>query len=423
MGKKICFLRDIIYVVMCVLMILLLYFYLGEIFGRHSNWNLFAVLYIVGIFVLDYFLRKHVTHAIPFFGIRLLAAGGIVLVTQDLIEIVLLVIVYFIFFSTGLGFWKADSESEKRLFAIDMPMEAVFLFVGVYIHASINMSNKLATFAYLGGIAYIMLHLARKYLDKFISVVYNLEDNPASLRASFQMNSVFVFLLLIAIFLLIVAINFMFNNDSFNFVGKGIRYLAALLFGWLARLSNRNVVPQEEPTTLPEDPEQATVIVEQTETFVTNFTPNTNPFMNALFQIFEIAVYIGMVVLIIYSIYRFFKYYLHRNRQNNDLVEDFIEKDVVTKLPKKKPVQAQKSGSNAEKIRKLYRKTVSLKMKQERALHIRYSSTPTEIQNAITECSEGSKEFGKLTELYWKARYSQEKISSKEVSLAKSLKL
>lgn len=422
LGKSICFIRDMIYVVMCSLMILLLYLYLGEIFGKHANWNLFAIVYIIAIFIFDYFLRKYITHAIVFFAIRLLPAAAIILVTQDVIEIVLLALVYIIFFSTGVGFWKTDVSSEKHLFAIDVPMEAVFLFVGVYIHASINMSEKLTTFAYFGGIAYILLHLARKYLDKFISLAYNLEDNPASLRASFQMNSAFVFLLLIAILLLIVAIHFSFDNDSFQFVGNAIRYMAAIFFGWLANLSNDAPNFTEEPTTLPDAAEPVTGVTTSPAPMVPGFVPNTNPVMNALFEVFEIAVYVGLVFLIIYIIYRFFKIYLHRTRQNNDLVEDYVEKDIIVKVPKKKTT-VEKTSSNAEKIRKLYRKTVSDKMKQERSLRIHYSSTPTEIENAVLSCTDTSKEFNKLTALYWKARYSKEKVTSKDVTFAKSLRL
>lgn len=423
MGKAICLFRDMVYVSMCVLMMLLLYLYFGEILGRNSDWNPFAILWIVVIWFLDYIFRKYITHAVLFFFLRFLPAGFIVLITSDTIETILLAVIYLAFFGMGVSFWKSEDSSAKRLFAIDMPMEAIFLFVGVYIHASINMSEKLAVFAYLGGILYILLHIIRNYLDRFIHLLYNLEDNPASLRTSFQMNSIFVSLFIIAVLLLILAMNFIFNNDSFNFVGEAIRWLAALIFSLFAMFNKETGIPQEETTTAPLEEEASTVFIDQEPITTPTFIHNTNPVMDAIFRIFEIAIYIGIVVLIIFVIYRFFKNYLHRNRQNNDVVEDFIKKDKLTKLAKKKAAKAEPTRTNAEKIRKLYRKTISDKIKKERALRIRDTLTPAEIQYEMKDFTSSSQDMNTLTELYRKARYSKEDITSREVGIVKSLKI
>ena len=111
-------------------------------------------------------------------------------------ELMLLIIVFLTFYTMGVTFWKSE-RGDRRLFTVDMPIEGIVLFIGIYFHASMDMSFGLAEYAYISGIIYILLYFLRLYLDKFLGMSLHLEDNPSSLIRSFRMNSSFILLFLL----------------------------------------------------------------------------------------------------------------------------------------------------------------------------------------------------------------------------------
>lgn len=414
--------RDLICVSMCSLMVLLLYLYLSEIFLASDRRNLKCIAYIIAICLADYFLRQYITKAVTFFSLRLLFLPLMLACTGNTIELMLLIIIFLTFYTMGVTFWKSEG-SDKHLFAIDMPMEGIVLFIGIYFHASMDMSSGLAEYAYISGIIYILLHFLRLYLDKFLRISLNLEDNPSSLTRSFRMNSSFVLLFLLFLILFIFILNIFFHNDSFNFVGIFLKYMASLFFGFFLGFKGETVIQEPESSANPSwEGGMAPNI--PTDNFIHSAT--SNPVMNTLFYIFQVVLYIGIGIAILFMLYRFFKTYMYRNRETDDIVEKIENKEKTDKKRTASRTRFKIFLNNREKIRKIYGTVISSKLKQSHRIVIRKSNTPIEIYRTISKDLDGSSDNLKaLTILYEKARYSNEDITSAEikstVKIAKSL--
>ncbi|MCI8669607.1 MAG: DUF4129 domain-containing protein [Lachnospiraceae bacterium] len=424
MNNKIQTVRDIICVLMCSLTVLLLYLYFSEIFLASDRKNPMCIIYIAAICLADYFLRKYITRAIMFFSLRLLFLPLTLVCISNDTELMLLIIIFLTFYTMGVTFWKSEI-SHRRLSAVDMPIECIVLFIGIYFHASLDMSSGLAEYAYISGIIYILLHFLRLYLDKFLGMSLHLEDNPSSLTRSFRMNSSFVLLFLFFLILFIFILNIFFHNDSFNFIGTFLKYIASLFFGFFLRFKGETVIQEPESTDMsswesglaPEIP---------TDNFVPHNTAS-NPVMNTLFYIFQVMLYIGIVFAILYALYKFFKTYMYRNRETDDIVEKIQSKDKTEKKNDSFRVKFKIFLSNREKVRKIYQNIISNKLKRNRRIIIHRSDTPEEIYHKLSDNSHDSQRNLKdLTAMYEKARYSASDISSEElksaVKMAKSLK-
>ena len=425
MNKRISTIRDIICVSMCSLMVLLLYLYLSEIFLASGKKNPKCIVYIAFICLADYFLRKFITKAISFFSLRLLFLPLTLVCTSNPTELMLLIIVFLTFYTMGVTFWKSE-RGDRRLFTVDMPIEGIVLFIGIYFHASMDMSFGLAEYAYISGIIYILLYFLRLYLDKFLGMSLHLEDNPSSLIRSFRMNSSFILLFLLFLILFIFILNIFFHNDSFNFIGNILKYIASLFFGFFLRFKGETVIQEPESADMP-SMEGGLAPEIPTDNFI-HHNPASNPVMNTLFYIFQLALYIGIVFIILYMLYKFFKTYMYRNRETDDIVEKIEYKEKTEKRYAPSGAKFRIFLSNREKVRKIYQTVISGKLKQNRRIVIHQSDTPVEIYHKLSDGSDDSRHnLKELTDLYEKARYSAAEISSEEmksaVKISKSLNI
>ncbi len=419
MNKGIRMTRDIIYVLMCVFMVLLLYLYLSEIFLASDQRNPKCIIYIVTVCLADYIFRKYITNAILFFFLRLLFLPAIVVCTTNAIEIILLIIIFLVFYTMGITFWKSE-VSDKHLFAIDMPIEGIVLFIGIYLHAALDMSSGLAAYAYISGITYILFHFFKSYLDKFIQISLNLGDNSSSLTPSFRMNSVFVLLFTLSVILFIFVLNILFHDDSFNFIGSFLKYIASIIFGFFLRFKGETVVQEPESATSPSG-QGGTTLEVPADNFV--HEPTSNPIMNMLFNIFQVVLYIGIVIAILFFLYKFFKTYMYRNRENDDIIETIASDEKNRHKTVSVKTRNKIFLNNREKIRKIYRSVISDKLKHNSRIKIRQSNTPEEIHREIAKKSDcSSTDFKTLTVIYEKARYSNHDITPEDVKSAKSIK-
>lgn len=153
---------------MCSLMVLLLYLYLSEIFlasGKKIPNALFISLSFVWLIISceNLSLKQYR------FSLRLLFLPLTLVCMSNPTELMLLIIVFLTFYTMGVTFWKSE-RGDRRLFTVDMPIEGIVLFIGIYFHASMDMSFGLAEYAYISGIIYILLYFLRLYLDKFLGM-------------------------------------------------------------------------------------------------------------------------------------------------------------------------------------------------------------------------------------------------------------
>lgn len=414
MDKNIRMTRDYLCVVMSSMISILVYIYFSEIFLKSTGDVLgAAILIIVGI--TDYLTKKYITNALVFFGLRLLWFIPVILFTDVPVIAAMIVGVFYVL---GITFWKTDAgEVASNVF--DIPTESVALFIGAYIHATISLSHATMTYAYLGGIMFILLSFLRKYLDKFIQISMSKSDNPALLNKTFKMNSSFMVVFFAALILSALLIGTLFGQDNFEFIGRFLKWIASLFFSLFAVFTGKEA-PVNNEYHAPDVQEPSSGIAINPEHSATTME---SPFWDAVSKILEVAIFVAIAAVILFLIFRFFKYYMHRNRETTDEITAIEKPEKIVKEKSEKPKREfHLFLTNKEKIRKYYRTSVASRAKKNEKIHLRTSETPVEITEHVLKYEPGSNEkLLALTDLYEKARYSNEEISDSEADYGKSL--
>ncbi|NLZ45809.1 MAG: hypothetical protein GX896_03865, partial [Clostridiales bacterium] len=222
----------------------------------------------------------------------------------------------------------------------------------------------------------------------------------------------------IAVILVITAINMCISNNSFNIIGRFIKWLAKAFFSLFARFKGENVVNETVTTAFVE---QDTSVG---DTLIANNSHSSGTNIGTLiFNAFQIVIYIGLVIGILFIIYTFIKQYMHRNTETKDEIKD--TNDVINKINiNKKPSASKPSffGTNKDKIRKIFVAKVHSSTKKNNSIIIKKSYTSDEIENALLkEASVEKTNMNKLTSLYKEARYSNHEITKSDVEEAKKV--
>lgn len=145
---------------------------------------------------------------------------------------------------------------------------------------------------------------------------------------------------------------------------------------------------------------------------------STGSAKNMDYTVASVIVAVGIAIIVLRCLYLLYKDFMQATAAPEDTVE-YIKPKEKTKLEYKKKVahKEKKELENAQKIRKLYRRLVKSHRQTFKAL--RKSQTAQAISaNMLQEDVEHKQkqhDYGKLTQLYEKARYSKEKISDEEV--------
>lgn len=137
-----------------------------------------------------------------------------------------------------------------------------------------------------------------------------------------------------------------------------------------------------------------------------------SPFWEFLEIIMTVAVFVFLICLIIYGLYRFYKWFY--SRQLDVVTADEFEETSVY-MEKQEKVERKKETlwerlrlSNEKKVRRIYKKRLDAPMKKQELIKI--SDAPGEILEKMP-----SEELAALTKVYEKARYSQEPVSKEEL--------
>ena len=409
--------RTSIYLIMCALFTILIYIYLDEILLKSSDTWLLGSLIIIGIVLLDYLSRRFVTNFFLFFTIHLLLIAGAIFIPTVIMDKIILGFTAFSYLLLAIGFWKTESN-ERSLTVIDIPLGLTLFFVLIYLHASISksMSDEVATYAYLAGIAYFILFFVREYLSKFLSYSLRTENFSKELQGTFTTNFSLIMLFNAVVVFAIMVANMFFSDSTFNVIGRFFRFLARKFFGFLTRFSDTEKIGGEKVVELPTG--QGTTV---SNTSVSTPSNTDSSLGSILFKIFMAAILIGLTLLVFYIIYSFIKQYLHRNSHTDDVIEktNFKDKrqDVQTKVPRS---ARSIFPSNREKLRKLYTEKINSVIKLNNKLVLKESDTTAEIQHTVlTEESVDKQNMLTLTALYRKARYSNAEITKADVDSAK----
>lgn len=409
--------RDLCYILMFTLFLLLTYFYLDEIISKNTSINVFAIIFIILISVFDYLSRDKIKNVILFIFVHLLFFLFGFIVSKTTSDIFILSGFSLIYFILGISFWKTD-VSDKRPYAIDIPIEGIIVFIGIYIHSSYNMSTFLSGCSLIFGIGFFSLNFIRTYLDKFITQTLSKGQLSPPLKKTFKVNFIFIILFILTTILLIASFISVFSNDSFNFIGRILKAIAGFFLGFLTRLK-----PEQIPLETTALPDNISGNVNETLPSPSVSTTGSNPFFEQLFNAMAILIYIFVVAAIIYVVYLFIKNYFFRINDNNDIIEKIDnEESYILKKKKNKTKQPSIFLSNKNKIRKLYFSIISKYVKQNTKICINASSTPNDIKNTLFSNLEINKEnYEEFSRIYNESRYSNHEITKEYVNAAKEL--
>ena len=411
--------QAVIYIAMAVLFSILVFIYFDYIFVRSTRFFLPAALIITVMMVIDYFSRRYVTNVLVFYGVHLAMIAAAAAIPQVILDKVVLGVVAFAYLILAHGFWRSEAN-ERTMYVIDIPFGVVMFFVLAYFHASIskNITDSIASYAYIAGVIYCLLFYTREYINKFLAYHLSSGNNSIELESTFSTNiSLILFFNLIMVFFIVV-LNLFFGDSKMNFIGRFFKFIGRKFFGLFPTKPERVDIVN----TVSVDIEPVTGTVEQQATgTVLSGAKTGSQIVENVFEISMVVLFIIALVVIAIAAYKFIKSYLHRHNKTGDIIEKTTFKDKKETVAA--PQEEKKSflfGSNKRKIRKLYTERIKGLKKKDAGLMIRESYTPDEIAARILAKEPVNRSnLEVLTKMYQIARYSNQEISKNDVEVVK----
>ena len=261
---------------------------------------------------------------------------------------------------------------------------------------------------YYFGIAYLCGFLLRSYFES-LQFVTNGNDSQgyAPVLQIVRRNNRFVFGILSTLVLFNIAFQFSFFENSFHWILSKIGNFLSLLLRFFNG-KKYNEVPLENDLSHNVLPDMKEIMDQP-----------PNPFALFLEKIVYIVITLGLWFLFFYTIYRCIKR-ISRNLQKKNseslsITDDFEPIETFERIyhtPKRSSIHSHIKGNLNQQVRQLYRgKIISLTKHNGYSLNL--SDTPNERIPNIKKTTGISIKL--LTDIYNKARYSDQNITKEEL--------
>lgn len=411
MQKRIFFLYDLCSAIGTVLTLFMAYMYLCCFIINDSSFNPVAILFIISAVIIDCILRTYAGNIIIYLVLHLIPFAILLIPGIQLYTIVILCCIGFFIFYTSLIYWKKDGL-DKYYHCISFPDETIILYIIIFIHSYYGLSKNLTLYVYMAGISFFIISMLQKYLNKIISCIHSANGTNRQLNNKmYSANSILVIIFTVFILLFIVGTSLVLSENSFNFIGKLLRFAGALIASLIAGIAGKNK-PSDSSKTVP----QSSGTSQNRLPAIENAD---NPIADAIFVIMQIVIYFLIVAGVIYLIYTFFKKYMYRNKNSEDIIENADEKtDIKVSIKKRNRFKDVFSRLSAkEKIRRIYFKRIAELQKSNQVA--KNSSTPDEISKTVK--AKFNISIDELTGIYIKARYSNSEITREDINYSKKL--
>lgn len=352
-----------------------------------------------------YIIRRKIRHLLPFALCHLLAAAPILIywIPQEWIGVFIMGVAIVILIAHSFALRLIDAKNEATLggmlvlcgafaigyFCADIPV----LNIGAQVQPYLLWASALTLMAF-----FINMHT--KNVNSTLNNVNEMLNQPAQKIRRFNNKILIYFMIGTAVFIVLGVT--LHVEQVVIAIGQLllmiIRFLVSLLPKGKAPVEESSIIEEElvpserEPMTLPDG--EAAMIWEYLEKIVTVLT------------------FVAIIAGIIYGLYRFYKWFY--SRKVDVVTADEYEETSVYMEEKEKTVRKKESlwerfkMSNEKKVRRLYRKRLEEPMKTQEKVKI--SDSPKEILEKLP-----SPELAVLTEVYEKARYSQEPITKEDL--------
>lgn len=360
---------------------------------------------------LSYFIRKYTRHIWSFAVLHLILAAGYLLTTDNTYYIMMNGI--YLLALASISYYSKQRLQDRTNTSLFLIMFFIFIYASCY---QLDFKELLPLSFWL-AISYALLYILNMYLlnlDRFVRNHEHLVNVP--FRQIKNSNHILTAFLCCLFFLTMLSFSRLPFGTVLAFFGSLLIKALRFLITWLSRQK------PEETEWIEEEPEPS-----QQE------MPITEPsrFMEILSVILQwmiaIALIIGAVALILYTIYRI---YQHFYRKGEEAIKDEVE--FLSPFEKKEKLKQKRvklgfhllGKSNNTAIRKHFAKAVLANAGAEPKLS--ESLTPYElseyaIQSRDENPSSEEEDRKLITGCYEKARYSNEVCTREEVRLVKKM--
>ncbi len=360
------------------------------------------LLFILGAFVLSYFIREITYYNILVFIVHVLMAGSSFLMPSALSVRVLLCLVCVYLYGSSMNYAKSGGVLKKT---DDLPGPAFLLGFLVYFYGWYMNDDSMKDIAYIMQVLVIFLYLANMYVDgitKYVESSKELKGLP--LRNIISVNTIIVLIIAVIMFTALRLADIPDFSGTMRRIGQAVvsavRYIfmiVVLLFRWIAFLFFRNNM-DEDGSALNQYGTQ------ENEGLLTDIIE-----MMVRISIAVIAIYI--LIKAVKKLVEFLKYIISKRNYSGDTVE------VITIDKKKKNVKSTgiikritRKLSNEERARRIYRNKI---MDYGSYVNLEENMTAINIKDEI-EKNTGD-DLTEITDLYEKVRYSGEAVTGSDV--------
>lgn len=388
------------------------------------------------ILLFSHFVRRYIDRLVLYILLHLALIAGIFFLKISIMDVVMILLFSVLWFILDLMFWTQPYQRGIEF----VPLPFAISFLVVFLYGTAKQSVFLANAAYVMGIVFVGAFLLRMYFSniRIFSTDKQMHEN-VPMNKMFSQNGKMVFVL-VTIF--VFAMIFLKSQTLMNGFVQLLIAIRDVIVGFVEWLYS--LLPERTPIKQIAQP--------ATEELVLSLGKGANPILkmilDALEELFRIAVNLFILWYIGRGIFRFFLWYRRRHTPTQDEVyyDDVKETKAWIEREKTKRFQGLFARlSNEEKICKLYKKKIDAFRKK--GYVVSEAHTPFErVQDVMLWKRIGQKQIGLkkeqtessesvagdelrdfeqsltgLTKLYEEAKYSGHEMDSCMVRAAKEI--
>lgn len=388
-----------------------IYVYLCHLTPNSPKFNILGLAILLFAITADTLSRIFAKNLIFYMIAHLISFGIFFIPYFSIADRIILGIIIAYIFVNSIQYWVKNDVAGK-IHSIYLPQETLILYVLILIHSFYALSRHLTIYVYIAGVLFFALSLLNRYYDKILLNLHSAEvANKQYSGNIYSLNSALVGFFLIFIIMVIAGLSLVLSENSFNFIGKGLKFILRMVISLISLMITKKE-PQSGGGTAPPPSLSENAAFEQIES-------NDNPVADAIFLIFQIVVYIAIFSGILYSLYHFFREHLYRNAIPEDEVKtiDNDKNERKKALKKTRFSELFQAASINDKIRRIYFKKIN--SLQDSRFILKQSNTPDEISSMAKEIKNTS--VDELSEIYNFARYSNYPLNKDDLAKCKRL--
>lgn len=307
--------------------------------------------------------------------------------------------------ANAIQIWRTNASKPYD----EVPWQLLLCVSIIYAVANAYHLNQFALLTYYLGLAVLLLHFIRLFITGLTKLMTKSEQATSMPAKKIILTDALIFTFFLILLIVLVIWVQHSNVDQFfaalgqllvkviRFIIRTISYIATIISALFAK--NRKMQAEEAQ-----------------ENVAAAWEELQEP--SLLAKILDGIIMIAVIFILVYFVYRIIvaliKIFTKRYTQDTDIVVHLSKPREITKLPRENAsllqrVQELFKNDNASKIRRGYR----LKVTSYKPAIFKSNDTPTDIATRIYDTY--NEDVEELTEVYKKARYSNEEITFDDV--------